>query len=185
VDNGHEAIVQYICTHHANCASIPDTYNIFLFHYAMWKKANVSIVKLVYEAYPQAISTCNIEGRLPIHYLLSCGNFNTENDLVTNKLRFILSKCPDCVNIPDSPLIFQTPRTAYELSLSQPTFVQRLMLLAKPEMNLQLYRELNYNARRMGMFLGFTANTADGSQCFYHRMQIKNFDCFRVIISYL
>jgi hypothetical protein len=34
-----------------------------------------------------------------------------------------------------------------------------LVLLAKPEMNLKRYRNLNYKARRMGMFLGFTAKT--------------------------
>ena len=178
--------LQHICTQNASCASIPDSGKSFLLHCIMCDdKVNMSTVQLVYEAYPQAISTCDIYGELPIHYLLRDGNFNNENYLATNKLRFILSKCRDCVNIPDSPGQGRTPQTAYDLSLSGPAFVQRLLLLAKPEMNLQLYRELNYNVRRMGMFLGFAAITADESQCFMHNMRIKNFDCFRMITSYL
>ena len=76
-------------------------------------------------------------------------------------------------------------QTAYDYSLSHPIFVQRLILNAKPDMNIQRYRELNYNARRMGMFLGFTAVTADGSQCFFKSIEYKCHDVFRVIISFL
>ena len=143
----------------------------------------MSVVKLVYEAYPQAISKFDFNGKLPIHVLFTSTDYTVKEnwtDMATDKLRFILSKCPDCVGISDS---FFNP-TAYQLSLSMPTFVQRLVLRAKPDMNLQLYHKLNYTARRMGMFLGFAAKTADGSQCFMHRMQIKNFDVFRLIISY-
>ena len=107
--------------------------------------------------------------------VMLCADEDFENDLVIDKLRFLLCKCR-CVT---------TLKLAYDLSLSKPTFIQRLVLGANPDINVQLYRELNYTARRMGMFLGFAATTADGSKCFMHRMQIKNFDMFRVIISYM
>jgi hypothetical protein len=55
------------------------------------------------------------------------------------------------------------------------------VLRARSDMNLQLYRELNYNARRMAVFLGFTAKTEDDSQCLFNRLQIRNFDVLRVI----
>ena len=100
-----------------------------------------------------------------------------------------LCKCPDCFNIyaslvggqehEDGEVIL--PYTAYQFSLFKPTFVQRLMLNAKPDMNIQRYRELNYNARKMGMFLGFIAKTADDKL-----LSLKlNYDVFRVIISFL
>ncbi len=144
------------------------------------KKANNAIMKLVYKAYRQVISTPSCEGRLPIHCLLIHGTFINQTDLATDKLRFILSKCPDCVDIPD----YKTTN-AYGYSLSKPSFVQRLILNAKPDMDRQLYRELNFSARRMGMFLGFKAKTADNKPCFFEKMQGKNFDTFRVIISFL
>ena len=162
---GHEEIVRYICTHRASVASISNNDNRLPLHLAMFNDgASMSMVQLVYKAYPQAISVGDVKGRLPIHYLFDQGPilyrfnrsaFHVETDLNTAKLRFILSKCPDCVSIPDSPT-WQAHQTAYDFSLDHPTFVQRLMLNAKPDMNIQRYRELNYTARRMGMFLGFS-----------------------------
>ena len=184
VGYGRDEIVRYICTRHAKCASIPSSDKRLPLHDAMFsEEASMSVAKLVYEAYPQAISIGGVDRELPIHVLFTSEHtFKNETDLATDKLRFILSKCPDCVSISRCPPFFNQP--AYQLSLSKTTFVQRLVLRAKPDMNLQLYHKLNYTARRMGMFLGFAAKTADGSQCFMHRMQIKNFDVFRLIISY-
>ena len=149
----------------------------------MWQVGiSLETVKLIYECYLQAISCADINGRLPIHYLFDYDKFFSEKDLATNKLRFILSKCPDCASIPDSSSQF---KTAYQLSLSEPTFVQRLVLRAKPDMNLQLYRELNYTARRMGMFLGFKAKTENNAPLMFSCMRLRNMDVFRVIMSFL
>jgi 26S proteasome non-ATPase regulatory subunit 10 len=181
---GHEAIVRYICAHQINTLSIPNSSNCLPFHCAMMSNgATMSIVKLVYEAYPQAINISTINGCLPIHHLFQQATFRNENDLATNKLRFLLSKCPGCVNL--YCLSIFGYETAYSICLTKPIFIQRVVLRARPDMNLQLYRELNYNARRMAVFLGFTAKTEDDSQCLFNRLQIRNFDVFRVIISFL
>jgi ankyrin repeat protein len=177
---GHEEIVRIICTHHANCVSTPDSENELPLSEAIsWYDASMAIVELVYDVYPQAMSICDTYGYLPIHKLFYLNSFKSENDLAANKLRFILDKYPECVNIPNSP---QNP---YDLSLTKPDFVQRLMLRAQPDIDLQRYHDLNYNARRMGIFLGFTAITKDGTQSLFHKLQVKNYDSFRVMISFL
>jgi hypothetical protein len=122
---GHEEVVRYICTHHPNVLSIPNTLNHVQLHNSM-HKARMSIMQIIYEIFHQSISISDIHGQLPIHHLMFY-YLNNENDLAANKLRFLLSKCPECVNVHGSPQDdFEVPQTTYDLSLSKPDFGQKI-----------------------------------------------------------
>jgi hypothetical protein len=180
-------VVRFLVTHCPTSATVPDRFGFFPLCNSLNTTLSVDILKLIYNCYPCAISSASVGDELPIHYLLRHGNFEHENDLTTNKLRFLVLNYQQCKDI---KILLEK---VYDLSLSQPLFVQRLILRAKPDMDLLRYHELNYNARRIGMFLGYKAKVNNnnnyielcGISYLYRRMRIYSMDTFRITISFL
>ena len=164
-------------------------------------------MQLIYEAHPAAVRSATTDwGRLPIHYLLATSIFESENDEATNKLRFLLSKCPESVALLDTPPANsgQQPRSPYmslQLTLAERfriasypftetrnmnAVLRRLVLRAMPSLNPQELADLNYEARRMGLFLGTWAMTSVGSApSLFHRLRESDASLFEEVVSFL
>ena len=142
-------------------------------------------VKLLYEAYPDAVRmfTTN-KGRLPLHFALKdrWSGSSSLNDRA-GIIRFLLKQFPGAVNVlmPSQAAAVlndnddgddggddggaahdQSSITAYQFAVGRGVdddFIVRLLLQACPEADPQRARELNYAARRQLMFLAFVART--------------------------
>jgi hypothetical protein len=94
-------------------------------------------------------------------------------------LRFLIDKYPESVGILNA-----AGETAYSLSEHMPAFVKRLILRAKPDLNPQEHADLNYEARRMALFLGFVAMSA-GKPSIWIKLQMCDMNLFKRVVSYL
>ena len=152
------------------------------FRFAIRTRAHMRIIQAVYNAYPEAINIRGTDGLLPIHLHTDSSRDQALCDVEI--MKFLIKHSPDSLMKPyNSSGIHITP---YEEVLNRKCYVyQRMMLYADPNRHRDRYEYLNWEARRWCMFLGFKAKTADGFPCIFERMQIKNFDCFRVIVTFL
>jgi hypothetical protein len=180
-------IVQFLVQQHPKCASLFSPNGWLPLHLSVTCNCPLDITRLVYDAYPQAVSTSTtIEdgygGELPINVLMREEDFESENDLSLNTLRFLIDKYPESVGIPN---VYGD--TAYSISADKPDFVKRLILRAKPDLNPQEHADLNYAARRMALFLGFIANTGamTGEPSIWIKLREHDLNLFKRVVSYL
>jgi ankyrin repeat protein len=152
-----------------------------------------SLVKLLYESYPAAISHYSRNGRLPLHIAIE--NFNYESPSSSfDIIRFLFKHYPEAASLKrysdddddeeeevedeeeeeqeddgehnfggDYGKMTSTP-TELCIFYGQPNALQRLLLRACPEADPLRWRMLNYEARREAMFLAFTAVTRQQQQ---------------------
>jgi ankyrin repeat protein len=142
-------------------------------HHACCFAKNVEVVKFIYEANTEAISIKQMDGITPMHLAAS------QNDS-PELLRLLLQLSPNAAAIEDNEgwvalrciadrlkvemssrrlecfriLLNANPAAASQIgTLEERDIVSRLSLNAFPSINLQLYRELNWIARRQQLFL--------------------------------
>ena len=155
----------------------------------------MEIVKLMYSAYPEAVSTISPGGCLPIHALLyrrNDGNdFPYENGFAMNCFRFLLSKYPESVDI-----TFEGGDTLYRYALRygrhscftrEADRLKRLVLRVQPSLYPNTFMQLNYAARRMALFVGCVAHTEDAVPTLLRKISISASGdiLFRLVLSFL
>ena len=143
-------------------------------------------MKLVYAAYPEAVRAADVDGWLPVHVLLSKATFESESDEATDKLRFLLKEYPESVAKLTTPRSNRNrPTSPYLLSRDKNEVVRRLVLRAMPSLNPQEHAELNYAARRMGLFLGTAAAVVEGEQSIFNRLRENDESLFKRVVIFL
>jgi ankyrin repeat protein len=173
--------LKYLLQRCLGLARIADRNGQLPFHAAA-RHSNVDGLKLLYDAYPDAIRMSTIFGELPLHIaLLSYSRFPDPLSADADTIRLLLKLCPNAVNL-------QRPYTAAEmaalavaddnaeehvwdgdgvaLTAYEQTeidhvddYIVRLLLQACPDADPERAKELNYAARRQLMFLAFSART--------------------------
>jgi len=182
IDGNRLDLVDYIGSEYPGCAEVVTTSGQLPLHIAALKSI-CSIFQPLILAYPKAIISPDIYGHLPIHLLLMNRTAiicNLEDSM--EFLRHMIHHYPQCVGIYDT-----YGHTAYSLAVNYhyPDIVKRLLLRAMPWLGPQVLSDLNYNARRLAMFLGYCSITEEGQQSIWHLLRERDLTIFKHAVSYL
>lgn len=181
IEGRNEAAVTYLCSTYPACIKIPDAQGYLPLHVATGTD-NIRILSCVHSFYPQAITCFSGDGKLPLHFFAveEYDENVSENDGAADILRFLIKKYPESVDIPDA-----NGNTPFSLCRTENLFCRRLILIAKPSLNYPEYVELNYQPRRMAMFLSFAAINADGEPSIWCKLRETNMELLKLTISFL
>ncbi len=102
-------------------------------------------------------------GRLPLHLFIAAQPFRSDSSLlseVADMFRWLLRLYPEAAGIKGGMGAFK--KTPYQMAVDNklPTYYLRLLLRAAPALNPAKLHRLNYEERRMAMFLAFKAAMA-------------------------
>jgi len=127
------------------------------------------------------IAYVTMNNSLPLHRLATF-SYTARNDSI-DCLRLVLRLYPDAALARDgrSNLPYDYIREEYPLV----SLVKRLILRANPAADIDRLRELNWEARRVGIFLGYHAVTNNGERSLLCRLRDENEDIFRYLIFML
>jgi hypothetical protein len=121
-------------------------------------------------------------GMLPLHLLIECQSPISEVSDKGDCLRLLLSLYPAAAGIKDDH-----SRTPYDMAVSNDLsacFI-RLLLAADPSIDPVRRHDLNFKARRQGMFLAFRALSSNVEPTIWVKMRLKGRDLLQHVISYL
>jgi ankyrin repeat protein len=141
--DGNTDIILFIAREYSRLLEIPDDIGCLPLHSMLDCKSlfRVNAFEAVYSAFPAAINIMDNEGHLPIHHFLSYNEFDTEAMLAT--LRFLLKHHMGDLEVTLNP--------------EWPECVKRIMLRVKPQLDMAEYRELNWQHRKMAMWMAVGA----------------------------
>lgn len=177
----NEDTIRYICSHYPEAVSVRNSSGLTALHYAA-EGDNLAILKVLLEVYPDAITVADVDGRLPLHVFVQMHTTEIlhESSPEADCLRLLLKANPTAVSVVDhvgdTPLSCVTPENLY---------LRRLLLLAQPSLAPVLAQQLNYNARRLGLFLASAAINADGIPNIFSRLRSTDVHLLRLALSYL
>jgi ankyrin repeat protein len=121
-------------------------------------------------------------GQLPLHLLIERHSPIAEVSDEGDCFRLLLSFHPAAAGIKDDH-----PRSPYDMAVSNdlsPYFI-RLLLSADPTIDPMRRHNLNFAARRQGMFLAFRALSSNVEPSIWSKMRLKGRDLLQHVISYL
>ncbi len=165
-------VVQLIYDAYPIAVSIPDSEGGLPLHHACCFKGNAEVAKFICEAYPDALTSPQQGGITPIHLAAS------QNDSV-ELLRYILDKYPEATTLQDkegwlpidclldrinsrvtNPLLDclhllarANPSLVSGKVVLEESLISRILLNANPSPNVVMYRNLNWLARRNGVWI--------------------------------
>lgn len=174
--------VKYLVEAHPACVLYGNFKGYLPLHTAVSSGYNINIIKTLHYAYPEAIRTFSTDGKLPLHVFAieDHDHVALENDVSTNILRFLLKSYPEAVNIPDA-----NGNTVYSLCRQDNKFYRRLILRSMPSLNYNEYIELNYQSRRLAMFLSFAAINANGIPNIWCKLRENDMKLLQLAVSFL
>jgi ankyrin repeat protein len=193
VTSANEDTVKFICAKYPQTVNIVSSRGQTPMHFAA-ESESLATLQLLWSLKPDLISTPDDEGRLPLHIFAEVHQENiAENGMDARCLRFLISKFPEASCMPcandDSPLSICRPDNP---------FFRRLLLratVAHPSRSglsdsavLGFSQELcrmNYDARRMAIFLAFAAINADGIPNLFCRVRASDANLLMLTLSYL
>lgn len=172
---------QYMLKYFPHIVRVPNKQGYLPIHVAAGRES-LEILKAVYYAYPEGMRVYTNSGKLPLHVHAN-QEFDTdicENDKVADILRFLLKVDPEAVGIADGNGV-----KPFDVCPRENAIFRRLLLRAKPELNYPEYRELNYQPRRMGLFLSFSAINAYGIPSIWVRLRNADMKLLHLALSFL
>jgi ankyrin repeat protein len=131
---------------------------------------------------PTTLNWYGHSGRLPLHILIDCHSPNLEVSVEGDCFRLLLRLYPAAAGIEDG-----LSRSPYDLAVGcglSPYF-KRLLLAADPTIDPVRRHNINFAARRQGMFLAFRALSSDKKPTIWTKMRLKGRDLLEHVISYL
>jgi ankyrin repeat protein len=180
IGSGNEACVNFLCDHYPESAKCINSAGLNPMHAAV-EGDSLSILRKVFDTNPDVIRQIDLCGRLPLHVFMQVhqdlvGESSSEVDC----LRFLLKHYPEAVNIEDA-----SGETSLSLCPQFNKVFRRLLLRQQPSLYVDEFRALNYENRRMAMFLAFVAINADGFPNIFLKLRAFNGDALRVVMSFL
>jgi hypothetical protein len=96
--------------------------------------------------------------------------------------RLLLRLYPAAAGITDD-----YPESSYSIAVSEmlPVYFIRMLLCADPTIDPERRHDLNFAARRQGMFLAFRALSSDIEPIIWAKMRLKGRDLLQHVISFL
>jgi hypothetical protein len=121
-------------------------------------------------------------GMLPLHYLLYDQSSISEVSDKGDCFRLLLRLYPAAASIKDCHSI-----RPYDIALSNglSAYFLRLLLSADPTIDPVRRHDLNFAARRQGMFLAFRALSSNVEPSIWSKIRLKGRDLIQPVISYL
>jgi hypothetical protein len=121
-------------------------------------------------------------GQLPLHSLIEFRSQFSELSIEGDCFRLLLRLYPAAAGIKDGH-----SRSPYDIAMSDhlSTYFIRLLLSADPAIDPIRRHNLNFAARRQGMFLAFRALSSDVEPTIWTKMRLKGRDLVEHVISYL
>jgi hypothetical protein len=121
-------------------------------------------------------------GRLPLHFLIQHYPPRLEVSDAGDCFRLFLRLYPASAGVKDGH-----SKSPYDLAISNNLGVYfiRLLLAADPTIDPVKRRNLNFDARRNGMFLAFRALSANAKATIWAKIRYESRDLLERIISYL
>jgi ankyrin repeat protein len=184
------AIIRFIAGLDPTSVTKKDDYGRLPIHNAC-AEGSLGAFTALYEYYPQGIYEVDEQGDLPIHRLLLTDYYDTLKEKSSSRsadiLQLLLRYYPDSAFVENREMVandevdgeneeedeeeeerpaeVERRRTPYAIAVdsNMTDYVRRLILRAAPSCDPQKLRKLNYAARRMAMFLAFSAVTSDPS----------------------
>jgi ankyrin repeat protein len=121
-------------------------------------------------------------GQLPLHLLIERESARAEVSDEGDCLRLLLSLYPAAAGIKDNH-----SRSPYDIAVSNDlsAYFIRLLLAADPTIDPVRRHDLNFEARRQGMFLAFMALSSNAEPTIWSKLRLKGRDLLQHVISYL
>ena len=166
-----EAKVRFLCTRYPALIVQREDDGFTPFHMAIWCK-NISVAQILCEVGGQeqvklpVVDPTNedyeFNGWLPLHHIIKWNSKSLCDSLLLKEadfFRMLLRLYPEAAGI--SAGVGASKKTPYQLAVRKalPPYYHRLLLRAAPNLNPAELHRLNYEERRMGMFLAFKAVT--------------------------
>jgi hypothetical protein len=126
--------------------------------------------------------TSRCSGMLPLHLLIERHSSIAEVSDEGDCFRLLLSLYPAAAGIKDDH-----SRSPYDMAIlnNLSAYFLRLLLAADPTIDPVRRHDLNFAARRQGMFLAFRALSSDVEPTIWSKMRLKGRDLLQHVISYL
>jgi hypothetical protein len=120
--------------------------------------------------------------QLPLHFLIAYKAFNSEISGEADCFRLFLSLYPASAGIKDGHLI-----SPYDLAVSGDlsTYFLRMLLAADPTIDPERRHNLNFAARRDGMFLAFRALSSNAKATIWSKIRYEDKNLLKNVIAYL
>jgi hypothetical protein len=124
----------------------------------------------------------SFSGQLPLHFLIVQKPPRSEISDEADCFRLFLRLYPASAGIKDDHLI-----SPYDLAVSQnlSTYFIRLLLNADATIDPERRHNLNFDARKEGMFLAFRALSANLEPTIWAKMHLKGIDLLSHVLSFL
>jgi ankyrin repeat protein len=121
-------------------------------------------------------------GMLPLHLLIEYSSPILEVSDEGDCFRLLLSLYPAAAGIKDDH-----SRSPYDTAVSNDSsaYFLRLLLAADPNINPMRRHDLNFTARKQGMFLAFRALSSNVKPTIWTKLRLKGRDLLQHVISYL
>jgi ankyrin repeat protein len=176
----NEPCVRYICDKHPSTVRHTNVHGRNAFHVAA-EGENVQLLRCLHASLPDCAAIPDRNDKLALHVFLDVHQDPIlEAHREAECLRFILRCNQRAVRMPDkqgnTPLMLCHPDNVYP---------RRLLLMADPTQNPAELKKLNYAARRMAIFLTFSAINADGIPNIFCVARAKDPNILKLILSFL
>jgi hypothetical protein len=122
----------------------------------------------------------DIKQYLPVEQLLKGKFSESESSPEGAILHVLLRIYPECMDI--YPKAVKTRLLSF---CHKPEYVSRIILRARPQLNSTLYRWLNWDFRRLAMYVACVARSTFGNTNVVKLLYYRQHDAFRIMISYL
>jgi ankyrin repeat protein len=188
-----KAIVEYLCKLCPATVRMKSSQGYTPLHLALKirGKLNLEAVKILFniddsvvrdKCTPDAVTFSPYFQQLPLHLLITCNPPSTEVSNEGDCFRLFLQLYPASAGDKDGYL-----ETPYEIAVSEDLSVYfiRLLLNCDPTINPIQRRDLNYAARREGMFLAFRALSTSIEPTIWAKLRHEHRDLLQRVISYL
>jgi ankyrin repeat protein len=182
--------MQYICNQCPALIHLKDDDGNTALHHFLTSEARFQCVKVLCdmdwtvvrdESTPSDI-TLPHSGMLPLHFLLQYQSLIAEVSHEGDCFRLLLRFYPAAAGVKDDHLW-----SPYDMAVSNDlsAYFLRLLLSADPTIDPVSRHNLNFAARRQGMFLAFRALSSNVEQSIWAKLRFKGRDLLQHVISYL
>jgi hypothetical protein len=184
-----KAKVQYLCDQCPALIHLKDTTGRTALHdvLVLAERFNFECVKILCNADATVVrvkrTTVSRSEQLPLHILIRYRSKNiSEVSSEGDCFRLLLRLYPAAASVEDGLSL-----RPYDLAVSKnlSTYFIRLLLSADPTINPVRRHDLNFAARRQGMFLAFRALSSNIEPTIWTKMRLKGRDLLEHVISYL
>lgn len=186
-----DAIVKYICDQSpiaAATAAEVDCNTPLHFACKSCIEPSLELLQLLHHCAPESVEMADIFHRLPLHtFIDSHMGFGSqrpplpENCAIVNCLCFLL-------NVMSAEALLKKGyrgKTLFAQCSPEHRQCQCLLLKKNPVPDPQMFRQLNYEARRIGLFLSFRATHNTPTPNIYQRLQQKEHSLLPLVLSFL